>query len=266
LQEPGLVRYGGIVNKCSVHMIPTTNSLERLLPDAVNEKDTTGRETLALHLERYEFAARHIPPEARVLDIACGVGYGTRLMAEKAPPSACFLGVDISKAAIAHAREHYGHHRIEYRVADAADFGDPKGFDVIVSLETIEHLQEPTAFLTSILRSLRPGGLLVGSVPVTPSVDVNPYHRTDFTARSFRRMLGSLGLTEEDMLLQRQPFDPIRIATRREARLSDMRCNLIRYYAVHPRAMLRRLFSTLVDGFQNKYLTLAARPHRETGH
>jgi SAM-dependent methyltransferase len=241
-------------------MPPAIDSLERLLPEAVNDRDATGRETLALHLERYALAARCIGPGARVLDIACGVGYGTRLMAELGPESAHFVAVDVSEAAIIHARRHYAHDRVEYRLADATSFRDAEGFDLIVTLETIEHLPQPRAFLASILRSLRPGGMLVGSVPVTPSVDVNPYHLNDFTIRSFRLMLGSLGLVEVESLVQRQPFNPIRIARRREERLADMRTNLVRYYAAHPGALWRRLSSTLVDGFQNKYLTLIVRP------
>ena len=58
------------------------NTIERLVPESVVPDDTTGQATLSLHLQRYEFAAKHVKGE-RLLDIACGVGYGTRLMADK---------------------------------------------------------------------------------------------------------------------------------------------------------------------------------------
>ena len=52
-------------------------SLERIVPDELRAGERTGEETLRLSLERYEFAARVLRP-GRVLDLACGVGYGTR--------------------------------------------------------------------------------------------------------------------------------------------------------------------------------------------
>ena len=49
------------------------DSLERLVPAELRAGDTTGQETLELHVERYEFAARQLAP-GRVLDCACGPG------------------------------------------------------------------------------------------------------------------------------------------------------------------------------------------------
>ena len=58
------------------------DTLERLVPDHIEAGE--GEETLQLHLARYEFAAAHLRP-GRVLDIACGVGYVTRLLADRSP-------------------------------------------------------------------------------------------------------------------------------------------------------------------------------------
>ena len=116
-----------------------TNSLERLVPQHLKFDDVTGKETLLLHVERYEFAARHTRP-GRLLDIACGVGYGTRLMIERSQQCVKAVGVDISEEAISYAAERYGTEKLEFVVADASHFSYPVGFDTIVSLETIEHL------------------------------------------------------------------------------------------------------------------------------
>ena len=116
---------------------------------------------------------------------------------------------------------------------------------------------DPAALLANFVRLLNPGGTLIASVPVTPSVDVNPYHLHDFTERSFRALGASLGLVEIDSLAQRQPFDPWKIASGKEARLDDMRKGMPLYYAQHPRALTKRLWSTVRDGFCNKYLTIA---------
>jgi hypothetical protein len=127
-------------------------------------------------------------------------------------------------------------------------------------LETIEHLPQPEAFVRHVVRDLLvPGGVFVGSVPVTPSMDANPHHLTDFTSRSFKRLLTAEGLIEVAALLQVQPFNPIKATLRTEVRMRGMRTNLLSYYAQHPNKAFLRLKSTVVDGFNIKYLTLACR-------
>jgi len=231
------------------------DSLERLVPDEVERDGVTGAETLRLHVERYEFAAGQVGG-GRLLDAACGVGYGTRILTGKAPVDEA-LGVDVSEAAIAYAREHYADARTHYRRQDAMTLEDEQGFDAVVSIETIEHLPEPAAFIDRMAGLLRPGGRFVASVPITPSVDANPHHLHDFSERSFRRHFERNGLVACAELRQDQPFSAVAVATRSEARLQHVRSNLPLYYARHPGKLLLRVGSTLRHGFRNKYLTVA---------
>jgi SAM-dependent methyltransferase len=231
-------------------------SLERLVPDELTATDATGSETLELHMARYRFARGFING-GRVLDCACGVGYGTALLAAADGRPDEVLGVDIDASAVDYARQRYGSERISFRVGDGAALEDEAGFETIVSLETIEHVREPGALIGNFVRLLKPGGTLVASVPVTPSVDVNPYHLHDFTERSFRALGARRGLVERHAFAQEQPFDPWKIVSGREARLEDMRKGMVRYYLSHPAALSKRAWSTLTDGFRNKYLTLA---------
>lgn len=233
-------------------------SLERLVPDELTATDATGVETLELHMARYRFAAGFVN-EGRVLDCACGVGYGTAILADAPRRPATLVGADIDASAVEYARRRYGSERITFKVSDGAQLDDADGFDTIVSLETVEHVPEPRALLSNFTRLLRPHGTLVASGPVTPSVDVNPYHLHDFTARSFRALGASLGLVEVACLTQDQPFDPWKIVTGKEARLDDMRQGMAGYYLRHPAALTKRAWSTLTDGFRNKYLTVAWR-------
>ncbi len=232
------------------------SSLERLVPNELSESGVTGRRTLGLHIERYRFAARHAAP-GRALDIACGVGYGTRLLADESPGLSSCLGVDLSPDAVRYAEAHYARSGVCFAQGDALGFRDAEGFDTIVSLETVEHVSDPQVLIDNLTQMLRPGGVLVASAPTTPSVDVNPYHLHDFTARSFRRMLRGHPLRERACLLQVQAVSPSAVLRRGEERLRDRRPHLLRYYARHPEACLKRAWSTLRYGFENRYLTIA---------
>jgi 2-polyprenyl-3-methyl-5-hydroxy-6-metoxy-1,4-benzoquinol methylase len=234
------------------------NSLERLIPDRIGNDDATGSETLALHLQRYEFAAAHSRP-GRVLDIACGAGYGAHLVASRLRGQVAVTGVDLSEASIAYARDRYGAAGVSFHVADANEFDDGEGFHTIVSLETVEHLEDPAKFIAHLVAMLRPGGVLVASVPTTPSVDVNPYHRHDFSERSFRALVEPHGLEEIGVLRQVQRVPLTAVLTRNEARLADRRPHLLSWYVTHPVALARRIGSTLAHGLANHYLTVAWR-------
>jgi SAM-dependent methyltransferase len=239
-------------------MDPSQCSLERLVPDALDACDATGAATLELHLDRYRFAARHLQP-GRVLDLACGVGYGTRFLAERANAETRLVGVDVSAEAVDYARRHYDASNIEFVVSDAAAFEDPQGFETIVCLETVEHVEDPAALVAHLVGLLRPGGVLVASVPTTPSVDVNPHHRHDFSERSFRKLVACHRLREFDRLRQVQPVAPGSVLRRSEARMRDVRPNLLAWYAANPSSFCRRVAATVRYGFANRYLTLAWR-------
>lgn len=232
------------------------DSLERLVPEAIRQDDATGGETLALHVERYVFAARWARA-GRLLDLACGVGYGTRLLAERCPDVEEVLGVDISESAVTYASERYGGERTRFTCSNALSFDDPRGFDTIVSLETVEHVSDPAALVARLATLLRPGGMLVASVPTTPSVDLNPHHLSDFSERSFRRLFEPHGLRERGCLRQVQPVRIGSLLRRSEARMRDVRRNLPAWYCAHPGALLRRAAATMRYGFSNRYLTVA---------
>ncbi len=236
-------------------MALNADTLERLVPDEIKGGEHTGQETLDLHLERYRFAARSARP-GRVLDLACGVGYGTRILSDHGAGVVSALGVDISADAVAYASQRYANERTSYRHGDALTFADADGFDTVVSLETVEHVPDPSLLVERLIALLKPGGVFISSVPTTPSVDMNPHHLHDFTPRSFRRMLASKGLREIDAFEQVQKVNPIAVASRSESRMKSMRQNLVGYYATHPNAFFRRIGATLRHGFCNKYLTV----------
>jgi len=232
------------------------NSLERIVPDQIQETGTTGQQALALHLDRYRFAATQITG-GRILDIACGVGYGTSLLFDSASECHYALGVDTDQEAITYARSRYQKQGMVFELSDAMTFTSQEFFDSIITLETIEHLPDPQGFLKHLTSLLRPGGKLIASVPTTPTVDANPYHLHDFTEQSFRQMADHFPLKEIASYRQVQTFNPVAVLTRSESRLADLRPNLLSYYVHHPSALIQRLWSTVRYGFSIHYLTLA---------
>ncbi|MCA9470582.1 MAG: class I SAM-dependent methyltransferase [Nitrospirales bacterium] len=234
------------------------DSLERLIPDQLEPEEVTGQLTLQLHMERYQFAAAQLHP-GRILDIACGVGYGSQILREHNPHSQEVIGVDCCESTIAYAREHYAKQGIRFHLANAMSFKDVEEFDSIVSLETIEHVPDPQALIEHLMTLLRPGGVFIGSVPTTPTVDANPHHLHDFTEHSFLRLVAPFGLTEIARLPQVQHFNPLHVIRRKEKRLADLRPHLGHYYLTHPKAFMQRLQATLCFGFANHYLTVAWR-------
>jgi ubiquinone/menaquinone biosynthesis C-methylase UbiE len=115
------------------------------------------------HWHRYHFAA----PWARgrtAIDVACGEGYGTALLAGAA---AHVTGVDVSPQAIEHARKTYGaipNARFVEASCTKLPFADAS-IDLAVSFETIEHIEGQERFMDELARVLGPEGLLLMSCP-----------------------------------------------------------------------------------------------------
>lgn len=152
----------------------------------------------AEHLYRYRLAQLHCAG-AKVLDAACGAGYGARML--KDAGAASVEGVDIDGASIRRAERDYGGPGIRFRTGDVLRLPFGNGtFDVVVTFETIEHVPDGAVWLREAARVLRPGGRLIVSTPnrevTNPGVlfggkVFNPYHAFEYSLGEF---VGELAL------------------------------------------------------------------------
>jgi ubiquinone/menaquinone biosynthesis C-methylase UbiE len=145
------------------------------------------------HVHRY-LQAREIAAGKVVLDIACGEGYGTALLAGLAARA---IGVDISREAVRHAKARYVAGNIEFLVGSCARIPLPdRSIDLVTSFETIEHHDQHEKMMQEIKRVLRPRGVLVISSPDKQhySIDTghrNEYHVKELYAHEFKALLGA---------------------------------------------------------------------------
>lgn len=136
------------------------------------------------HVIRYQWACSYIKAGDRVLDAACGLGYGAHVI-RNLTQAAKVVGVDGSEYAVDYATRSFASHAvdIEYRLGmlpDVLSSYEDGSFDVIISFETMEHVASPQLLLREFYRLLTPGGRVIVSVPNDWSdetgEDPNPFH------------------------------------------------------------------------------------------
>jgi len=183
-------------------MNPYKNIVERIIPGAIS------LEVYLWHIGRYVFALEFIKPDDLVLDIACGVGYGSYLLAKKGAKKV--IGIDISKDAINYAKARYldRTYNIEFLVGDATNMPiNSSEIDVLVSFEAIEHIKNPDIFLMGCERALKDHGTLILSTPnkyVSLKKHIeNPYHVKEFFLEEIIDKTTSLGLEIVEIYGQR---------------------------------------------------------------
>ena len=232
----------------------TRVSLERIYPMHMDRDNANDRDSIEIHEARYRFAANQLRGQ-HILDIACGCGFGTALMAAQHPQRQ-FIGVDIDPAAIDYARQHYQRDNITFVNANAMAFTG--AFDTIVSLETIEHLPSPIQFIARLPTLLNPAGCIIASVPITPTCDGNPHHLHDFSKRSFYNLFRKQAFMPREVFIQRQPWvydDAFSNKSDSQSRAKGVGNNVLAYYRRHPWALVTRVVSLSLHGACNLYLT-----------
>ena len=158
---------------------------ERTLPDVPEENYWYRR-----HLVVYEWIAAQVAGR-RVVDMACGEGYGSDLIAGHG--AASVVGVDANPEAHEHARLRYVRPNLRFERDLVETFAEP--CDAVVFLQTIEHVEDPGAILEHFKSVLTPGGVVFVSTPnlltLAPpgaAKSDNPWHIKEYRAEEFRAL------------------------------------------------------------------------------
>jgi len=145
--------------------------------------------TYVEHLTRYVFCLGFCINK-KVMDIACGTGYGLELISSVAESG---IGVDIDQKALEFAKENYKFYGksfifvqrdLEKETLNSGFFG--KILDTITSFETIEHLANPDFFLENVKEILREDGHFIFSIPIN---NPSKYHKISYTKQEAKALM-----------------------------------------------------------------------------
>jgi ubiquinone/menaquinone biosynthesis C-methylase UbiE len=143
------------------------------------------------HLHRYALAKEFVQGK-KVLDIACGDGYGSHILAEIAE---VVQGVDIDESIITKAKNKYKRKNMAFTAGSVEKIPfDTASFDVVVSFETLEHISAHDTMLAEIKRVMKSGGILLISTPDKKNYGdkpgyTNPFHKKELYEAEFKALL-----------------------------------------------------------------------------
>src|SRR5438876_608202 len=124
------------------------------------------------HLHRYAFATQFVRNKS-VLDLACGEGYGSNLLAGTAKH---VVGIDLDEQTVKHAKNKYIRSNLDFRIGSITEIpiNGQRVFDVIVCFEALEHVDDHDRLLSEAKRLLAPGGLFSSPRPTRRFTRTNP--------------------------------------------------------------------------------------------
>ncbi|MEM8673196.1 MAG: class I SAM-dependent methyltransferase [Cyanobacteria bacterium P01_G01_bin.67] len=181
------------INKSKIwgHLKNTWGMGERLIPKAMVD-DPTNNKLVEISFRHYEIASRYANGK-RVLDIACGTGYGSQILTLAGAQNV--VAVDVCPDTIKYAKVHYQVPNLQFICSDAEQFDWSDEFDLVCSFETLEHLPHPEIFLERIHKKLTPEGNLLISVPLGETRHIDPYHLHTFSQDAVFSLLDKSGFT-----------------------------------------------------------------------
>jgi SAM-dependent methyltransferase len=134
--------------------------------------------------------SRHVAADARILDVGCGDGALSGLLAIRT--KAQIEGIDVEPLSIELARQEFARRGLagRFTLIDGYDYPFEDGsFSAVVCSDAIEHVQKPEAMLAEMWRVLAPGGRLVVTTPVRyTEIPRDPLHVQEWFPEEFRQL------------------------------------------------------------------------------
>src|SRR5690606_7978611 len=175
----------------------TDSYIQNNQPDGVPPLELTGERTLPdvpeenywyrRHLVVYEWISDLVAGQ-KVVDLACGEGYGSAVLARTA---AEVIGVDANPDAFAHAEAKYTTDNLTFRRELVESFDEPR--DAVVFLQTIEHIQDPDSLVAGFARIAPVSYIstpnLLTLAPEGAEKSDNPWHIKEYRLEEYRAML-----------------------------------------------------------------------------
>jgi SAM-dependent methyltransferase len=141
------------------------------------------------HVARYEWVTKKLQGKKKIIDAACGCGYGTNLLAKAGHT---VTGIDIDEYAIEYARENWAHDGATFEIGDISSHEFPNT-DVAIAFEVIEHIKEPRPMLRALRQSSK---VLFASVPnedAYPWNETIAFHERHYTKGQLKALLNECG-------------------------------------------------------------------------
>jgi 2-polyprenyl-3-methyl-5-hydroxy-6-metoxy-1,4-benzoquinol methylase len=165
--------------------------MERIYPTKKHIEKSLEQIRLKNHIERYQIIKRYC--YGNVIDIACGVGYGSHLLSNN-PDINFVTGVDCNQESIDFANQEYKNDKTNFELGDIKNY-NCSFFDTLVSLETFEHIEDLKMY-NNMIERINPN-IVILSFPNKKSTHFNPYHKNDLTTQQVLKTITKYVIVKE---------------------------------------------------------------------
>jgi SAM-dependent methyltransferase len=170
---------------------PLQDTGERVIPEEPGKG--FARVNLVRHRVAHMYAIKKIRGSRRVLDVGCGTGYGSAMVASHVGE---VVGIDSSDEAVARAKAQHRSANLEFVSMSATGLAfQDASFDAAYSVQVIEHIEDVQLHLSEVVRVLRPGGRFVVATPnrltYSPEGLHNAFHVREYDAGELQALLAA---------------------------------------------------------------------------
>lgn len=148
--------------------------------------EMAGIETKLHHLRRYQFASQFLTNQDAVLDLCCGTGYGSAIMAKHA---LLVDGIEIDQDAVAYARENNLAPNVAFTCADITALGSIEGYNVVTMFECLDHIPKADGLRIIDMIGRQVKGMFFASLPENQLIGVNDYHLAEWNIEELKSEL-----------------------------------------------------------------------------